>query len=557
MEVESQQQQRTTNVQSLSTNDQAVLNFLFKVENDQDADSQSPNNNNEHGNEESVVDKEYINSIAQSGIDVKEHIASLKKELSAKEEHLIDNHVANSTQLAELYTHVKGSDAILQNMESLLNGFQSDLAQLSNDIQALQEISIGKSVKLKNRLAAKAAMGTVIEGILLTPQEIKLLCEGDLHGDLYLHTLIELNRKMNYVKSHSHNHIRAYKDIGPVMEKLRLKATERIRHFLLERLQQLGSQNTNAPVVQKMLLNFRAYNHFISMRHHEASTEIRLTYEYLMQQYYSARFGKYVSRLQKTLVTVGDKTELIGSDDGQSGLNLKKALMVATGKGTSALSNMAGKISPFILGDRVKQLTSMDSPVIIPHVAEEQNAKYLVEAVFRSVCRTLLDNASSEYSFITEFFRPPDSFTQGHYNGKQLVQEIFQQVFGKSIKSVQEMISTIVMNSFDAVGLLLCIRITAQCQIIMQNRRIPALDSFLNGVNLLLWPRFQYVVDQHIASIKKIPSSLPEAKLNLVMRRYSDFAESISALNENSADMFVNNTMNRLKSEIDLLMSKN
>jgi hypothetical protein len=61
-----------------------------------------------------------------------------------------------------------------------------------------------------------------------------------------------------------------------------------------------------------------------------------------------------VSRLQKTLVTVGDKTELIGSDDGQSGLNLKKALMVATGKGTSALSNMAGKISPFILGDRVK-----------------------------------------------------------------------------------------------------------------------------------------------------------------------------------------------------------
>ena len=58
-------------------------------------------------------------------------------------------------------------------------------------------------------------------------------------------------------------------------------------------------------------------------------------------------------------------------------------------------------------------------------------------------------------------------------------------------------------TSFDAVGMLLCIRINVQHQLIMQKRCLPCLDTFFNAVNLQLWPRFQAILDLHINSVKK------------------------------------------------------
>ena len=41
------------------------------------------------------------------------------------------------------------------------------------------------------------------------------------------------------------------------------------------------------------------------------------------------------------------------------------------------------------------------------------------------------------------------------------------------------------------VGLLLMIRINYQHRLLMNKRRIPALDDYLDRVNLQLWPRFK------------------------------------------------------------------
>ena len=45
--------------------------------------------------------------------------------------------------------------------------------------------------------------------------------------------------------------------------------------------------------------------------------------------------------------------------------------------------------------------------------------------------------------------------------------------------------------SHDMIGLLLMIRINYQHRLIMSNRRVPALDGYLDRVNLALWPRFK------------------------------------------------------------------
>lgn len=48
-----------------------------------------------------------------------------------------------------------------------------------------------------------------------------------------------------------------------------------------------------------------------------------------------------------------------------------------------------------------------------------------------------------------------------------------------------------VQETFDLVGLLLMIRINYHHQLIMNKRRIPCLDDYLDRTNLLLWPRFK------------------------------------------------------------------
>lgn len=41
------------------------------------------------------------------------------------------------------------------------------------------------------------------------------------------------------------------------------------------------------------------------------------------------------------------------------------------------------------------------------------------------------------------------------------------------------------------IGLLLMVRINYQHRLIMNRRRIPCLDGYLDRVNLVLWPRFK------------------------------------------------------------------
>ena len=48
-----------------------------------------------------------------------------------------------------------------------------------------------------------------------------------------------------------------------------------------------------------------------------------------------------------------------------------------------------------------------------------------------------------------------------------------------------------VQECYDLVALLLMIRMNYHHQLIMNKRRIPCLDDYLDRVNLLLWPRFK------------------------------------------------------------------
>ena len=60
-----------------------------------------------------------------------------------------------------------------------------------------------------------------------------------------------------------------------------------------------------------------------------------------------------------------------------------------------------------------------------------------------------------------------------------------------------ESVEAYLAESYDAVGLLLLIRLTRDHQLIMSRRRVPVLDATFDRVNLSLWPRFKKVKHTH------------------------------------------------------------
>jgi hypothetical protein len=76
----------------------------------------------------------------------------------------------------------------------------------------------------------------------------------------------------------------------------------------------------------------------------------------------------------------------------------------------------------------------MEAPAIIVHVAEEQQLRFPFEAVFRSIVRVLMDNASSEYCFAVDFFFNP-KLKKGDFSAQTVASEIFEDVFGKTIRN--------------------------------------------------------------------------------------------------------------------------
>ncbi|KAJ3029343.1 hypothetical protein HK097_005818, partial [Rhizophlyctis rosea] len=211
----------------------------------------------------------------------------------------------------------------------------------------------------------------------------------------------------------------------------------------------------------------------------------------------------------------------------------------------------------YTLGDRVSVLTDLDAGIILNHVAADQNMKFPFEAIFKSVNRLMMDNASSEYIFDLEFFAPPKS-KPSRATSTDAATSAFNEVFDGTLKLISQTTKQYTDQSYDCLGILLCIRINNQNIRIMQKRRIPALEGFMMQLNMVLWPRFQGVVDLHVESLKKasVKGLVGKGDTNphYITRRYAEFAASILTLNQGYDDALLNNSLLRVRTEMEALL---
>ena len=122
-----------------------------------------------------------VQEALSKGIDLREYAQEVEGALRQVERESIQDYIKESEGLAGLHTQIRQCDGVLDSMESMLRGFQTDLASISAQIKYLQDESLSMNVKLRNRKAAESQISGFIQQIVVPPDLISAICEGDVN----------------------------------------------------------------------------------------------------------------------------------------------------------------------------------------------------------------------------------------------------------------------------------------------------------------------------------------------------------------------------------------
>ncbi|KAF8728994.1 hypothetical protein HU200_018302 [Digitaria exilis] len=478
-------------------------------------------------------DKEVANILA-NGIKLREYTKGVENNIRQIELDSIQDYIKESENLVLLHDQIRDCDNILSQMEMVLTGFQTEIGSISSEIKVLQEKSMDMGLKLKNRKAAESKLSKFVEDIIVPPRMIDIIVDGEVN-DEYMKTLETLSKKIKFIDADPMvKSSKALKDVQPEVERLRQKAVSKIFEFVIQKFYALRKPKTNIQILQQsILLKYKYTITFLKEHAKEIYAEVRAAYIDTMNKVLSAHFRAYIQALEKLQMDIATSTDLLGVETRSTGF------LFSIGK-----ESLKTRSSVFALGERINVLKEIDQPALIPHIAEAKSQKYPYEVLFRSLQKLLIDTATSEYLFTDDFF------------GEE---SIFHDIFAGPIQVVDEHFNAVLLNCYDAIGIMLMIRIIHQHQLIMFRRRIPCLDSYLDKVNMSLWPRFKMVFDLHLNSLRNANIKTlweDDVHPHYVTRRYAEFTASLVHLNVEHGDGQLDLNLERLRMAIEDLLVK-
>ncbi|KAK7423761.1 Vacuolar protein sorting-associated protein 52 [Neonectria magnoliae] len=455
------------------------------------------------------------------------------------------------TKLELLHRSISACDDVLNSVEINLTSFRNDLATVSSDIESLQARSTALSRRLENRKEVEKALGPMVEELSLPPEVISKIAEGHI-DDTWTKTLAELDRRAtSFKKKSGAQQNNASKDLGPLLEKLTLKAIERIRDFLVAQIKALRSPHINAQIIQQQnFLRFKDLFSFLHKHHAKLANEIALAYMNTMRWYYHNQFTRYEKALSKFKLHVLDKNDTLGHEE-----PTRRASVLSS-------SRMPGPPhDAFNLGRRIDLLKTKNQAALSSYLAEDDQTTHYLEVPFRNFNLALVDNATAEYTFMATFFSPAISLGQISKNFNYVFEPTFELGLGLS--------KTLVADTYDALGLLLCIRLNQHFAFELQRRKVPAGDGYINATTMLLWPRLQVIMDRHCESIRALTNAVPtrparpadQAKMSAVphvaTQRFGQLLQGFLALSVDAGDDEpVDASLRRLRSEVEAFLTR-
>lgn len=271
-----------------------------------------------------------------------------------------------------------------------------------------------------------------------------------------------------------------------------------------------------------------------------------------MRWYYVNQFTRYQKALDKIKLHIIDKSDMLGHED----TSRKATLLSSTSKGLGGPPHDA-----FNLGRRIDLLKTANQAALSSYLAEEDTSTHYLEVPFRNFNLALVDNATAEYTFLASFFTPSLKMPTINKN--------FNYIFEPTFTMGHNLTKQLVSETFDGLGLLLCIRLNQHLAFELQRRRVPAMDGYVNGTSMTLWPRLQSVMDAHCESVRTLTSSLPSKPLpaatakttsaapHVITQRFGQLVHGILALSQDSGDDEpVVTSLGRLRNEMEAFLTR-
>lgn len=264
-----------------------------------------------------------------------------------------------------------------------------------------------------------------------------------------------------------------------------------------------------------------------------------------MRWYYLSHFTRYRDALLKLPLFIEDKSHALSTD-------------------SSALSRTSQPThDPLSLGRRIDILRRAPSSALTSYLASESKSPTYLETPFYNFNLALLSNATAEYIFVATFFSPSHTSRISSY---------FSSIFTPTFSLGTALTKHLTDTTYDCLGLLLCVRLNQHFAFELQRQKAPVAEGYINGTNMLLWPRFQLAMDNHIDSIKRATASVSTSRTlaltspsqqstapHPLTQRFAIFLSSILQLSPDSAaeeSEPVGNSLGRLMSEMEALVGK-
>jgi vacuolar protein sorting-associated protein 52 len=465
----------------------------------------------------------------------------------------------------DLHKYIADSDQVLENVEGYLSNFKLELGQVSAEIESLQDRSTQLNARLESRRKVEKLLGPAVEDVSVSPATVRAISEGPV-DEAFSRALLEVETRSTALdrrKGESEG-VKALEDVLPLLNDLKSRAVERIRDHVVSQIKSIRAPNVNAQLIQhQSFLRHKDLFLFLSRNHHVLFEEIGQAYINTLKWYYSSNFSRYQQALEKLPLHNIDQADLIGTEP-----TAPRRSVLGGNKAPPAQHDA------FSISRRADILRSKADTVIPSYLAEDSKTSHYLEVPFRHFNQALIDNVSFEYTVDSNsIFAAPATSYQAL---SRSVTSIFESTFTIGHALTKHLIDT----TTDCIGILICVRLNQHFAFELQRRKCPIAESYINYTSILLWPRFQQIMDLHADSLRKHPAAsgatrgAASAAFSLVgggdaaskaasvaphaiTQRFGQFMHAILSLSKDAGDDEpVAHSLGRLRTEYQALMVK-
>ena len=469
-----------------------------------------------------------VREVLSVGVDLQNYGSQIKKQLSIVENESIADYLRCVSVSEQLRKEIDICDRGLEEIENTLSKFKGSLGQLSSDICTLQTRSQAITIKLTNRKNLESMLGQYAKDISLSREFINQIVNGVV-GPKYAKYLQLLNHKLEIIKRDSFKHSVAAKETRIPLDRLRLKASDNVRKWLLARINYLREHyGTDQVAVQNELLNSKYLFVFLKNNSPDIEQSIREYYIAIMSRIYLENFKMLAKRVFRRMNPISIAQEMIVPMIQKGFFSSKRTISDST--------------TFFEIGERYRLLHDVLSP---PQSFGDE--EYPVETLVRSLYQTFIDAITAEIAFASNFFEDPN---------------IGMPIFSSTIRYMETFLSELISKITDPVSLVIFLRFSLSQQREMSRRKISLVDAHFVAIQQKISSRFKSLLLSNRSAIETYDPSIFTENLsnahlaNILSKRFAEFALAISLVNNNDTDDLTRQEMQMISQSTIKLIEK-